>query len=124
MQEAGGQALNMAGVTLGDIQLFEGYDASTIHLINQVEGYGFVDPGAGIEFCKAGGMAVGGRLPTNTGGGNLSGSYMQGWSQVANVVRQLRHEAGAQQVADARIAMTSLVQSDQAHPLVFVRGER
>ncbi len=123
MQEAGGQALDMAGVALADIQLFEGYDASTIHLINQIEGFGFVEPGAGIDFCKDGGMAVDGRLPTNTGGGNLSGSYMQGWSQVANVVRQLRHEAGAQQVADARLAMTSLVQTDQAHPLIFARGE-
>ena len=42
MQAAGAQALEMAGVALSDVQHFEGYDASSIHLINQVEGYGFV----------------------------------------------------------------------------------
>ncbi len=123
MQEAGGQALAMAGVSLADIQHFEGYDASTIHLINQVEGYGFAEPGTGIEFCKAGQMALGGRLPVNTAGGNLSGSYMQGWSQVAEIVRQLRHEAGERQIKDIEVSMSSLVQTDQAHPLIFVRGE-
>ncbi|MGB8365932.1 MAG: thiolase family protein [Rhizomicrobium sp.] len=122
MQEAGRQALDMAGLSLADIQHFEGYDASTIHLINQVEGYGFTEPGTGLEFCKAGHMAVGGRLPVNTAGGNLSGSYMQGWSQVAEVVRQLRHEAGARQIEGIEVSMSSLVQTDQAHPLIFVRG--
>ncbi len=122
MQEAGRQALEMAGVSLDQIQHFEGYDASTIHLVNQVEGYGFTEPGTGLEFCKAGQMTVGGRLPTNMDGGNLSGSYMQGWSHVAEVVRQLRHEAGSRQIPGVQVSMSSLVQTDRAHPLVFVRG--
>ena len=123
MQESGRQAFDMAGLSLADIQHFEGYDASTIHLINQVEGYGFTDPGTGLEFCKAGQMTVGGRLPTNMDGGNLSGSYMQGWSHVAEIVRQLRHEAGPRQIPDVQVSMSSLVQTDQAHPIIFVRGE-
>lgn len=123
MQDAGSQALGMAGMSPGDIGHFEGYDASSIHLVNQVEGYGFADPGGGIDFCKAGEMGLTGRLPTNTSGGNLSGSYMHGWSQVAEAVRQLRHEAGPRQVKDLQASMTSLVQTDQAHPIVLVRGE-
>lgn len=122
MQDAGRQAFAMAGLSLADVQHFEGYDASTIHLIDQIEGYGFAEPGAGLDFCKDGQMAVGGRLPTNTAGGNLSGSYMQGWSQVAEVVRQLRHEAGPRQVPDVAVSMSSLVQTDQAHPLIFMKG--
>ena len=122
MQDAGAQALKMANVELSDIQHFEGYDASTIHLINQLEGYGFTEPGTGFEFCKAGHMAVGGKLPVNTGGGNLSDSYMHGWSQVAEVVRQLRHEAGKRQIQGVQVSMSSLAQTDQAHPIVFVRG--
>jgi hypothetical protein len=124
MQEAGGQALAMAGVSLGDVGHFEGYDPATIQLINQIEGYGFAATGEGLEFCKAGQMTHGGRVPTNTAGGNLSGSYMQGWSQVAEVVRQLRHEAGARQIEGLEVSMSSLAQTDQAHPLVFTRGER
>jgi acetyl-CoA acetyltransferase len=122
-REAGRQALDMAGIALSDIEHFEGYDASTIHLIDHLEGHGFVEPGSGLEFCKSGGMAIGGALPVNTGGGILSGSYMHGWSHVAEIVRQLRHEAGPRQIADVSVSMFSLAQTDQVHPLVFMRGD-
>jgi acetyl-CoA acetyltransferase len=123
-QEAGRQALEMAGIALGDVQHFEGYDASTIHLIDHLEGHGFVPPGEGLEFCKSGGMAIDGALPMNTGGGILSGSYMHGWNHVAEIVRQLRHEAGPRQIKDVEVSMFSLAQTDQVHPIVFLRGER
>ena len=122
-QEAGKQALEMADVSLSDIGHFEGYDASTMHLINHIEGHGFIEPGAGLDFCKEGNMAVGGKLPTNTWGGNVSGSYMQGWAHIAEVVRQLRHEAGPRQIDGVEVSMSSLAQTDQVHPLIFVRGE-
>ena len=123
LQDAGRQAFAMAGLDLAEIGHFEGYDASTMHLVNQVEGHGFAEPGTGLQFCKDGQMTLGGRLPTNMAGGNLSGSYMQGWSQVAEIVRQLRHEAGGRQIEGVHAAMFSLVQTDQAHPLLFVRGD-
>jgi len=124
LQDAAAQALSMADMRLSDIQHLEGYDASTIHLISQLEGCGFVEPGAGLDFCKQGKMAVGGKLPVNAGGGMLSGSYMHGWSHVAEVTRQLRHEAGARQIKDVEVSMFSLAQTDQAHPIIFVRGAR
>ena len=113
----------MAGLSLDDIGHFAGYDASSIHLVNQVEGIGFVPPGEGLAFCGDGGMDLGGRLPTNTDGGNLSGAYMQGWSQVVEAVRQLRGEAGARQVAGLGASMSVLAQTDQAHPMIFVKGQ-
>jgi acetyl-CoA acetyltransferase len=119
MQAAGNQALGMAGISLADIGHFEGYDVSTIHLVNQIEGYGFAAPGEVIHFCKAGQLTLGGRIPTNTGGGNLSGSYMHGWSQIAEIVRQLRHDAGTRQIAGVRYALSALTQTDQTHPLIF-----
>lgn len=122
-QDAGAEAFAMADVALSDIGHFGGYDASSIHLINQVEGFGFVKPGEGIAFCKDGGMGLQGRIPTNTEGGNLSCAYMQGWSQVVETVRQLRGEAGPRQVAGLEVALTSLAQTDQVHPIVYVRGE-
>jgi acetyl-CoA acetyltransferase len=123
-QQSGRQALAMAGISLSDVQHFEGYDASTIHLINHIEGHGFVEPGAGLEFCKSGEMDVNGSLPVNMAGGILSGSYMHGWNHVAEIVRQLRHEAGPRQVKDVEVSMFSLAQTDQVHPLIFMRGNQ
>jgi acetyl-CoA acetyltransferase len=123
-QEAGKQALDMAGISLADVQHFEGYDAATIHLIDHLEGHGFVAPGQGLEFFKSGAAAIEGSLPVNTGGGILSGSYMHGWSHVAEIVRQLRHEAGPRQVKDVAVSMFSLAQTDQVHPIIFMRGQQ
>jgi len=123
-QESGQQALSMAGIALEDVQHFEGYDASTIHLIDHLEGHGFVDPGQGLEFFKSGAAAIDGKLPVNTGGGILSGSYMHGWNHVAEIVRQLRHEAGPRQIKGVETSMFSLAQTDQVHPIVFMRGEQ
>jgi acetyl-CoA acetyltransferase len=122
MQEAGRQALDMAGLALADIGHFEGYDAASIHLVNQLEGYGFAAPGQALQDFAAGEFGPNGRLGVNTAGGMMSGSYMHGWNQVVEVVRQLRHVAGDRQRNGVRTAMSSLVQTDQAHPIVFTRG--
>ncbi len=122
LQEAGAQAFAMAGLSLGDVQHFEGYDASTFHLVDQIEGFGFAPEGEGLAFCKDGQMGLGGRIPTNMSGGNLSGSYMHGWSQVVEAVRQLRGESGVRQIAGAEVSLSCLTQTDQAHPILYRRG--
>lgn len=122
IQDAASQVFAMAGLSLDQVNHFEGYDPGSIHLINQVEGYGFTDPGTGLAFCKAGQMTLGGRIPTNTSGGNMSDSYMQGWSQIAEVVRQLRHQAGPRQIEGAEVSLSALTQSDATHPILFQRG--
>jgi acetyl-CoA acetyltransferase len=122
LQDAGRQAFDMAGLSLADVQHFEGYDASTIHLVSQIEGYGFTEQGAALEACKRGDFAVGGKLPVNTNGGMLSGAYMHGWGHVAELTRQLRGEAGARQIPGVETTLFSLAQTDEAHPLIFTRG--
>lgn len=119
MQEAGHQALQMADRQLSDVTHFEGYDTSTIHLLCQLEGYGFSKPGAGLEHFHDGANR---KLHVNTAGGMLSEAYMHGWNHVAEITRQLRHEAGVRQVPGVETSMFSLVQTDQAHPIIFVRG--
>jgi len=122
LQDAGRQALEMAGLQLSDVQQFEGYDPASIHLVGQVEGYGFIESGKGLQAFKDGTLAVGGRLPVNTAGGMISGAYMHGWNQVVEIARQLQHRAGARQVAGVEVAMFSLAQTDQAHPIIFTRA--
>lgn len=120
--EAGRQAFEMAGLARSDVGHFQGYDASSIHLVEQLEGYGFTEPGTGLEFCKDGQMDLGGALPTNTSGGLLSEAYMHGWNHVVEAVRQLRHEAGDRQVDDVTTSLFSMATTESAHPLLFTRG--
>jgi acetyl-CoA acetyltransferase len=121
-QESGAQALAMAGLSLADIGHFEAYDAASMHLVNHIEGHGFAEPGTALDGFRGGDFARDGRLPVNLAGGMLSGSYMHGWNHVAEIVRQLRHEAGPRQVPELAASMFSLAETDQVHPLIFTRG--
>jgi acetyl-CoA acetyltransferase len=122
MKEAMGEALAMAHLDLSDVGHFEAYDASSVHLVNQLEGYGFVKPGEGLDFCRDGGIALDGSLPVNTNGGLLSEAYMHGWNNLVECVRQLRHEAGDRQVRDVHASMFAFTTTDSAQPVIFGRA--
>lgn len=121
LADAGRQALEMAELSLGDISHFQGYDASSIHLISQLEGYGFVPMGEGLRFSLDGEMGIGGSLPVNTSGGMLSEAYMHGWNHLVEATRQLRHEAGRRQVPGVETSMLSVATTESAHPVIFTR---
>jgi acetyl-CoA acetyltransferase len=76
-------------------------------VLMQLEGFGFCKEGEGGPFVEAGNIARTGSLPTNTHGGLLSEAYIHGFNHVLEAVRQLRHEAGARQVPDAKVALTT-----------------
>ncbi|HEX7858666.1 MAG TPA: thiolase family protein [Sphingobium sp.] len=121
-QHAGAQTLAMAGLSLSDVRHFEAYDAATIHLVNHIEGHGFAEPGTAIDAFRLGEFGQGGRVGINTAGGMLSGSYMHGWNSCAEIVRQLRHEAGDRQVPDVESSLFSLAETDRVSPVLFTRG--
>ena len=58
-------------------------------------------------FVEEGNARLGGCLPVNTHGGLLSYSYRLGIEHVTEAVRQLRGEAGGNQVADAEVGVIS-----------------
>jgi len=118
---AGRQSYAMAGVGHGDIDALMCYDNFTPSVLFSLEGLGFCPKGEGGRFVEGGTLRLGGKLPTNTDGGHLSNTYMQGWALNCEAVRQLRGECGPRQVLDCEV-----IQYVQATPctrsIIYTRG--
>jgi acetyl-CoA acetyltransferase len=104
---SGLDAMQMAGITVDDVDVFEPYDAATINVILALEDLGFCKKGEGGAMVASGALKPGGTLPSMTNGGGLSychpGAY--GLLILIEAVRQLRGEAGERQVPDPEIAL-------------------
>ena len=102
------KAYELAGIGPQDVSVAEGHDATAMGEIIQVENLGFCEFGAGGRIAERGETRIGGRIPVNPSGGLESKGHpvgATGIAQVHELVTQLRGEAGARQVQDARIAL-------------------
>jgi len=104
---AAGKALPMAGVTLADVDVTEIYDCYTFTVLITLEDYGFCAKGEAGALVASGATAPGGRLPVNTGGGQLSSFYMWGMTPIVEATIQMRGDGGSRQVEGARVALVS-----------------
>ncbi len=100
-------AFALAGTTPQDMDFAQLYDNYTISVLLWLEHAGFCDRGDGGPFVEGGRLALDGELPTNTGGGNLSGSGSQGWLLLAEAVWQLRGQGGERQVDGAEVGLVT-----------------
>ncbi len=103
------RAMEMAGVTMRDINVMEVHDASAAAELSLYEELGLCDEGEGGKLIDEGVTEIGGRLPVNTSGGLLAKGHPVGATGVAQIYEiflQLRGEAGDRQVAGARVGMT------------------
>ena len=66
------------------------YDAFTPIVLWQLESFGFCKRGEAKDFLRDGNLEIGGRLPTNTNGGQLSEAYIHGMNGVNEGVRLIR----------------------------------
>ena len=96
----------MAGVGPADVTQCQLYDCYTYTVLVTLEDYGFCAKGEGGPFVEDGKLAPGGSLPTNTGGGELSGYYMWGMTPLSEAVMQGRGNAGERQAKNDVILCT------------------
>jgi len=100
-------AFVMAGIDTADVDVAELYDCYTFTVLVTLEDYGFCPKGESGRFVRDGNIAPGGRLPVNTGGGQLSSFYMWGMTPVAEAVIQARGQGGARQAAEHDVVLVS-----------------
>jgi acetyl-CoA acetyltransferase len=106
----GPTALRQAGLTAGDIRMFHPYDDFTIAVMLQMEQIGFCARGLGSRFVLDTDLSFKGKLPLNTGGGQISAGQpglASGGLNLVEAVRQMFGEAGARQVAEPRNAVVT-----------------
>ncbi len=79
-----------SGLGPADIDAAILYDAFSSNVLFQLESFGFCGRGEAKDFVQGGTLELGGRLPTNTHGGQLSEAYIHGINGVNEGVRLIR----------------------------------
>ena len=106
------RAYQQAEVQPGVIDLFELHDSFTIMAALSLEACGFADKGAGVSLANEESIGLNGRIPISTFGGLKARGHAGGATGVyqgLEVCRQLRGEAGDNQVVDVKIGMAQSV---------------
>jgi acetyl-CoA acetyltransferase len=92
-----------------DVDVAGLYDGFSILTMLWLEALGFCGPGESGAFVEGGNrIALGGQLPLNTNGGQLSGGRLHGLGFVHEMCLQLRGQAGERQVPDARVGVVAV----------------
>ena len=111
-REAAKTAYEMAGCGPEDLDLVELHDCFATAEILHYENLGLCGDGEAGRMIDEGEAELGGRIPVNVSGGLLSKGHPLGATGIANVYEvctQLRGEAGARQVENARIGLTHVI---------------
>lgn len=103
------RAYQMAGLTPKDIDGVEVHDCFSINGLLAIEDLGFVEKGSAGLALEEGLTELDGKIPVNPSGGLKSRGHplgATGIAQAAEIVWQLRGEAGKRQIDDMEVGMT------------------
>ncbi|UYV38691.1 thiolase family protein [Rhodobacteraceae bacterium D3-12] len=123
------EAYEQAGVGPGEMSVAEVHDAAAFGEIIQSECLGFAAIGEGGPLAESGATRLGGRIPINPSGGLESKGHpigATGLGQIYELTKQLRGQAGARQVENARFAIAEngggLLGVEEASACVTILG--
>jgi hypothetical protein len=96
-------------LTPADVDTAQIYDGFTILTLIWLEALKLCPKGEGGPFVEGGTrIALGGTLPLNTGGGQLSAGRLHGYGHLHEACLQLRGEAGERQLSsDPEVALVA-----------------
>jgi acetyl-CoA acetyltransferase len=104
-RDAGAQMWGRTSLTPSDVDVAELYDGFSFLTMVWLEALGFCGRGESGPFVENGTrIGLGGELPVNTHGGQLSAGRLHGFGFIHEAVLQLRGEAGERQVVGAEVA--------------------
>jgi acetyl-CoA acetyltransferase len=104
------RAYEEAGLGPEDVDVAEVYDLSTALELDWIEDLQLCQRGEAAKLTRQGATTVGGRMPVNPSGGLAcfgEAVPAQALAQVCELAWQLRGDAGARQVAKARVGITA-----------------
>jgi benzoylsuccinyl-CoA thiolase BbsB subunit len=102
------EVYQMAGIGPEDINLCELHDAFAVNELQHYAELGFCKRGEEVRLLEDGVTGLKGKLPVNPSGGLLSKGHplsATGVAQIAEIVWQLRGQAGQNQVPHARVGL-------------------
>ena len=106
-----------------DVDVAQLYDGFSWLTLAWIEALGFCGKGEGGPFVEGGErIGLGGSLPLNTWGGQLSSGRLHGFGFLHEGVLQLRGEAGARQVEGAEVAMVAAGGGPEVGCLLLTKG--
>ncbi|MEV7862626.1 lipid-transfer protein [Streptomyces hirsutus] len=108
-----------AGLTVSDVDVAQLYDCFTVTVFLQLADYGFCDRLDASAFVEGGALDVGGRIPINTAGGQLSEAYIHGMNHIVEGVRQIRGTSTTQ-VPGAEVSLVTSAPPPGASALLLV----
>ena len=101
------ECYRVSGLGPDDVDAAIVYDAFSSIVLMQLESFGFCKTGEAKDFVQDGNVGLGGRLPINTHGGQLSEAYIHGVNGVIEGVRLIRGDSINQPPKNDHVLVTA-----------------
>jgi acetyl-CoA acetyltransferase len=111
--------------TVADVDYASLYDGFSVFVLCWLEDFGFCKVGESGEFiADQARISLGGDLPINTAGGQLSGGRLHGFGHLHEACLQVRGEAGDRQVDDVALAAVGVGAANSGTTAMLLRSAR